>query len=233
MAPMTMKSEIPEHPTRRQLLTLLGGASGLGLLALADQLGFLLDLGLGDLFDAGRREGDDRDLVGVVGDEGDALGGRDRGELQRLVDLHRRDVGDDPVGDLGRQRFDGDLAGDVLEHASAAHAGRGFGALELDRDLSLDRLVELDLLQVDVLEAAPHRVQLLLLDHDRDGFAAVDLEVEEGGALGEDRANLAFGDLERGRLGAARVDDARHQPLAAQAARGARAEIGARRDLQG
>ena len=76
-----------------------------------------------------------------------------------------------PLGDLGRQRFDGDLAGDVLEHAAPFDAGRVLGALELDRDLGLDRLVELHLLQVDVLEAAAHRVQLLLLDHDRDGFA--------------------------------------------------------------
>ena len=74
--------------------------------------------------------------------------------------------------------------------------GAILGALELDRDLGLDRLVELDLLQVDVLEAAADRVQLLLLDHDRDRFAALDLEVEERGALGEDVADLAFGDLE-------------------------------------
>ena len=113
------------------------------------------------------------------------LGSGDAGELQGVVDLHRRDVDDDAVGDVGRQRFDGDLAGDVLEHAAAFDAGGDLGALELDRDLGLDRLVELHLLQVDVLEAAAHRVQLLLLDHDRDGFAAVDLEVEERGALAE------------------------------------------------
>ena len=53
-----------------------------------------------------------------------------------------------------------------------------------------------DLLQVDVLEAAADRVQLLLLDHDRDGFAALDLEVEERRALGDDVADVAFGDLE-------------------------------------
>ena len=86
-------------------------------------------------------------------------------------------------GNLGRQRFDGDLAGDVLEHAAGFDAGGGLDALELDRDLGLDRLVEFHLLQVDVLEAAADRVQLLLLDHDRDGFAALDLEVEERGAL--------------------------------------------------
>ena len=124
------------------------------------------------------------------------LGRGDAGELKGVVDLHRRDVEDDPVGDLGRQRFDGDLAGDVLEHAAGLDAGGVLDALELDRDLGLDRLVELHLLQVEVLDAAAHRVQLLLLDDDRDGFGALDLEVEERRALVQDRAHLAFGDLE-------------------------------------
>ena len=106
------------------------------------------------------------------------------------------DVGDEAVRNVGRQRFDRDLAGDVLEHAAAFDAGGGVGALELDRDLGLDRLVEFHRLQVDVLEAAADRVQLLLLDHDRDGFAALDLEVEERRALADDVAHLAFGDLE-------------------------------------
>ena len=150
---------------------------------LADQLGLLLDLGLDHFFDPRRREGDDRDLLGIVGDEGDAVGRGDAGELKGVVDLHRRDVEDDPVGDVGRQRFDGDLAGDVLEHAAGFDAGGVLDALELDRDLGLDRLVELHLLQVDVLDAAADRVQLLLLDDDRDGFGALDLEVEERRAL--------------------------------------------------
>ena len=64
-------------------------------------------------------------------------------------------------------------------------------------------------------------------------FAALDLEVEERGAVGEDGADLAFGDLEGARLGAAAVDDAGHEALAPQAARGARAELGAGSDLQG
>ena len=155
-----------------------------GLALLADQLGLLLDLGLGLFFDPRRREGDDRDLVGIVGDEGDAVGrGRSLESWRVSLISIAETSSDDPVGDLGRQRFDGDLAGDVLEHAAGLDAGRVLGALELDRDLGLDRLVELDLLQVDVLEAAAHRVQLLLLDHDRDGLAALDLEVEERRAL--------------------------------------------------
>ena len=63
-------------------------------------------------------------------------------------------------------------------------AGRLVGALELDRDLGLDRLVEADLEAVEVDDLAAKRVALLLLDDDRHGVAAVDLEVEERLALG-------------------------------------------------
>ena len=92
----------------------------------------------------------------------DAVGNGDGGELQGVVDLHRRDVDDDVVGDVGRQRFDGDLAGDVLEHAAALDAGRVVGAFELDRNLGLDRFVRSTCIQVEVLEAAAHRVVLEL-----------------------------------------------------------------------
>ena len=97
----------------------------------------------------------------------------------------------------------------MLEHAALLDAGGVVGALELDRDLGLDRLVELHLLQVDVLEAAADRVQLLVLDDDRDAFRALELEVEERGAAGEHVADLALGDLEGAGLRAAGVDDAR------------------------
>ena len=60
-------SESPESPSPGVALA-LGG--------LADQLGLLLDLGLDDFFDPRRREVDDRDLGGVVGDEGDAARAR-------------------------------------------------------------------------------------------------------------------------------------------------------------
>ena len=161
------------------------------------------------------------------------LGALHRGELKGVVDLHRGDVDDDAVGDVGRQRFDRDLAGDVLEHAAVFDAGGVLGALELDRDLGLDRLVELHLLQVDVLEAAADRVQLLLLDDDRDGFAALDLEVEERVALADDVRTSRSATWNGGRLRAAGVDDAGHQPVAAQAAGGAGAELRAGSDLQG
>ena len=138
-----------------------------------------------------------------------------------------------PLGDLGRQRFDGDLAGDVLEHAAPLDAGRVLGALQLDRDLGLDLLVELDLLQVDVLEAAAHRVQLLLLDDDRDGFAALDLEVEEGRRRSLRTLRTSRSPTWNGaRLRAAGVDDARDQPVAAQAAGVAGAELRAGSGLE-
>ena len=215
-------------------LALFGGCGlALGRFALfADQLRLFLDDGLGLLLDARRREGGNGDLLGIVGDELDAVRDAHRGKLKRVVDLHRGDVDDDPVGDLGRQRLDGDLAGYVLQDAALFDAGRALGALQLDRDLGLDRLSEVHLLQVDVLEVAAHRVQLLLLDDDRNRSRSLDLEVEERVAVGEDRLHVARRDLEGARFGAAGVDDAGNQPPAPQAAGGARAELRAGSGLQ-
>ena len=61
---------------------------------------------------------------------------------------------------------------------------------------------------------------------------AVELEVEQGVALGEQDAELARGDLEGAGLAALAVDDAGHEALPAQAARGARPEGVARRNLE-
>ena len=97
----------------------------------------------------------------------------------------------------------------MLEHAALADAGSLVGALELDRHLGLDLLVEANLEAVDVHDVAAERVVLLLLDHDRDGRRAVELQVEQGVALAEQRAKLALGDLEGPRLAALAVDDAR------------------------
>ena len=81
-------------------------------------------------------------------------------------------------------------------------------------------------------ELAAHRVPLLLLDDDGLGLAAVERQVEQGAAGGERVARLALGHAERARLGAARVDDAGDEPVAAQAAGRARAEFGAFGDLE-
>ena len=154
------------------------------------------------------------------------------GELDRVVDLHLGDVDGDLLGDLGRQRLDGDLAGDVLEHAALRTPGAWSAALELDRDLGLDLLVEADLEAVEVQDLTAHRVVLLLLDHDRDRLGAVDLEVEQRVALREQDAEVAGGDLEGAGLAALAVDDAGNEALPAQASGRPRAEVVARRNLE-
>ena len=207
-----------------------------GLLALlADELRLLLELGLGLLLDPRRREGRDRDLVGVLvlaEDELDALGRLDRAELKRVVDVHPGDVGGDRLGDLGRQRLDRELVGDVLEHAALLDAGGVVAAEQLDRDLGLDLDVELDLLEVEVDELAADRVALLFLDHDRDRSRALDIDVDQRAAVKQDVAGVALGDLERPRVVAGGVDDAGDEAVAAQAPALARAELGSRLSLQ-
>ena len=162
----------------------------------------------------------------------DSLGGGHGAELKRVADRHPGDVGRDALGDRGRQGLDRDLVGDVLEHAALLDAGRLLGPEQLDRHLGLDHLVELDLEQVEVDQRASHRVALLLLDHDRGGRGAVELDVDQRAAVGEHRARLALGHLERACLLAGAVDDARNEPGAAQAAARSRAELGALLDLQ-
>jgi hypothetical protein len=83
-----------------------------------------------------------------------------------------------------------------------------------------------------MLDRAAHRVQLLILDHHRDGFRALDLDVEERRALEQDVADLPFLHLEGDCVLAAGVDDPGDDAVAAHASRGARAELGARSDLQ-
>ena len=63
---------------------------------------------------------------------------------------------------------------------------------QLDRDVGLDLLVELDLLEVEVDQVAAHRVALLLLDHHRDRRRALDLDVDQGAAVDEHVADLAL-----------------------------------------
>ena len=73
-------------------------------------------------------------------------------EAERVADRHAGDVELEVVRDLQRQRLDVELAADLREDAAFLHAG-GL-ADELDRDLRLDRLVEPDLVQIDVREPA-------------------------------------------------------------------------------
>ena len=117
---------------------------------------------------------------------------------------------------------------DVLEHAALLDAGGVLGADQLDRDVGLDLLVELDLVEVEVQEVVADGVALLLLEHHRNRRRALDLDVEQRAAVDQDVAHRARLGLERTRLVAAAVDDAGHQSLAAQASALARAEVGAR-----
>ena len=56
---------------------------------------------------------------------------------------------------ISRQRLDRDLADELCQHAADLHAGRL--AHELHRHLRADRLVESDLVEVDVREMAADR----------------------------------------------------------------------------
>ena len=128
---------------------------------------------------------------------------------------------------LERQRLDRDLAQRLREHAALAHARRVVAAEELHGDRGLDRLVEPHLLQVDVRDAAPHGIDLVLLEDRCVRLSlAVDLDVEDrvqARRTGERAPQLALGDGDRDRLAVA-VEDARHEPFLAQAARLGRAE---------
>ena len=129
----------------------------------------------------------------------------------------RRDVDLDVLRHLERQRLDVDLVRHLGEHAALLDAGRL--ADERDHDGGLDRLVEPDLLEVDVRDRAAHLVALVVLEDRRVLAAAVDGDVEHDVAAGRGRqrgAQLALADRDRDGLGAA-VEDARNDALLAQA----------------
>src|SRR5439155_290405 len=127
---------------------------------------------------------------------------------------------------------DRDLVGDVLEHPALLDARGLLHAEELDRDLGLDLLVQLDLEQVEVEQAPPHRIALLLLDDHGRGLAAVELEVEQRPAARQHRPGVALGHLEGLSLAAAAVYDAGNQARAAQPTARAGAELAALLDPQ-
>jgi len=94
----------------------------------------------------------------------------------------------------------------------------------------VDRLVEPDLLQVDVRDEAAHLVHLVVLEDRRVRRSlAVDLDVEdrvEAAGARERAAQLALRDADRDRF-TPTVENARHEPLLAQASRLRRTEPGA------
>ena len=112
----------------------------------------------------------------------DALGRADLGEVHGRGDLEPGHVHVDAVGDVGRQRLDVQLVGDVLQHAALLDAGRLLGALEVHVHLRLDLLVEADLEQVDVEQLVTNGVLVPVL-HDHRARLAADLEVDQRGAV--------------------------------------------------
>ncbi len=73
--------------------------------------------------------------------------------MRHVADLEPLDVEDEVFGHVGRQGAHGDLAGDDVEHA-AAHLDADRGAHDGHGHVRLDRLGELDLLEVDVRDHA-------------------------------------------------------------------------------
>ena len=76
------------------------------------------------------------------------------------------DVELEVLGDLHRQRLDVDLARDLRERAALA-ARPAVSADELRRSRSRDRLVETDLLEVDVRQLPAERILLVVLEDRR------------------------------------------------------------------
>ena len=103
-------------------------------------------------------------------------------------------------------------------------AGRAAHEQHAHRRLHLDRQV--DLLEVDVQDVAPHGVEVPVLQEHGARPGPVDREVDDGRApLGQGSAQLAVGERERQRGAARLVDDAGHEAPPPEPARGSVAEL--------
>src|SRR5829696_5077763 len=147
----------------------------------------------------------------------------DRGQIAHtdvVADVERCYVELDPLRDVHRKRLDVDLPQRLLQHAALGDPLRLSG--ELDDHLRVDRLIEPNLLEVNVEEAVLHGVKLVLLEHGVVGLLGaldddVDDRVEAVGA-GEDPAELPLADAERLRGLPAPVENAGNCPFGAQTA---------------
>ncbi len=105
----------------------------------------------------------------------------------------------------------------MLQHAALAHAGRILRADEVQRDRSLDRLVEIHAQEVDVHHVAAHWMALGVLEHGGGrGLAVAQLDDRAGRVQRE--AQLAGVDGEGLRRLTQPVEDAGDTARAAQAA---------------
>ena len=137
------------------------------------------------------------------------------------------------VRDLHRQRLDVEIAADLREDAAFLHAG-GL-ADELDRDLRLDRLIEADLVQIDVREPAARHFLLVVLEHRRVCGSLTDDDIEnrmQPRVAGQRAPQLPLVHDERVRSLSTPVEHARHEALVPQAPRIGGAAPLALRDLE-
>ena len=137
------------------------------------------------------------------------------------------------IRDVVRERFDVELAQDVLEHPTLLDSRRVVAADQLQHDGRLDRLIQTHAEQVDMDRVAADRMAGELLEHDRCRAGSVDAQVEHGPGVGECLPQHAGVDLERDRVIPTAVDDPRHVAFPAQAPSGPRASGLALHDFQG
>jgi len=123
--------------------------------------------------------------------------------------------------------IDGDRAVDLTEETAEGHADSL--AVGDERNVDVDGLVELHLHEVDVLERARDRVIGVVLDHDEEIVAAVDLHLKDGvlAALAlENGDDVLRRDRQRRRCEALAVRDRGDLPRVAETASGALSGLG-------
>src|SRR6266545_298484 len=206
---------------------LLGHALELALLAFLD-----LFLGLLDT----RRHRQRREHGFRIVEEREPFARGEIAETKRVAHRHSADVELEMLGHLHGERFDIHLADNLRERPAFAHARRILGAQKHNRHGRRDRLIEADLLEIDVDELSPQRILLVVLEDRRASrLLAVHHDVEDrvhAAATGEHASQLALGYTERMRVAAAPVEDAWNEALATQPAGFARACLHTRRDFQ-
>ena len=150
---------------------------------------------------------------------------RDILQPQALAELEAAEVDVDVLRDVRRQRLDVELARDLLDDAADLRSGRL--ADEVHEDGGLDRLVESDLVEVDVRDRAADRMLLVVLEHGvMRGLLAVDQDIDdpvEAGRPGQGDPQLPLTDDEG--LVRLPVEHAGDQPLTPQALDVAGAEL--------
>ena len=99
-------------------------------------------------------------------------------QAQRVAELEPADVDLDVLRNIRRQRLDVKLARDLLHHATDLCPRRL--ADELHRDRRLDRLVEANLVKVDVRDRPTDGVLLVILENGvMRGLLALDHDIDD------------------------------------------------------